>query len=341
MVDLVAPDGAERAAARASEVMDARLEAHRVELTGYCYRMLGSGFEAEDAVQETLVRAWQKFDRFSETRAPLRSWLYAIATNVCLDMLRNAQRRARAVDLGPASPLGAPLGDPLPHTTWVQPIPDRRVLPANSDPAELVAQRETIRLAFVAALQHLPPRQRAVLILREVLCWRAGEVAQLLDSTVASVNSALQRARSTLEAMDIEPAEPLKPMDTAQQDLLSRYAEAFERYDVDTLVSLLHEDATTSMPPFAWWLRGRDAIRAILLAAGQPCEGARLVPTVANGQPAFWQYRPSEAEGGYEPFALVIFDLSAGLITGTTTYLDAEHLYPLFDTPSGSEPAPR
>jgi RNA polymerase sigma-70 factor, ECF subfamily len=312
--------------------MDPRLEQFRVELIGYCYRMLGSAFEAEDAVQEILVRAWRRLDRFDQDRAPLRSWLYAIATNVCLDMLRSPQRRARAMDLGPSSSAGAP----LPESTWVLPVPDSRVLPAGGDPAELAVQRETIRLAFVAALQHLPPRQRAVLLLREVLCWTAEEVARLLDTTVASVTSALQRARSTLAARKIEPAESLRPMDKAQRQLLARYCDAFERYDVQTLVSLLHQDATMSMPPFAWWLRGRGEIRRALLGAGRPCDGARLVPTVANGSPAFGQYRPSGPAGGYQPFALVVIELSDGLITETTTFLDAQRLFPLFDLPTGA-----
>jgi RNA polymerase sigma-70 factor (ECF subfamily) len=298
--------------------------------------MLGSAFEAEDAVQETLVRAWRGLDRFDADRAPLRSWLYTIATNICLDMLRSAQRRARATDLSPYVHAGSDLGVPLPERAWIQPIPDSRALPANGDPAELAAQRETIRLAFIAALQHLPPRQRAVLILRDVLCWKADEVAQLLGTTVASVTSGLQRARATLKAVHIAPAEPFQPMNQAQQQLLARYCDAFERYDVETLVSLLHEDATMSMPPFAWWLRGRADIRRALLVAGQPCEGARLVPTVANGSPAYAQYRPGGPQGQYEPFALIVIELSDGLITETTTYLDAERLFPLFGLPIGT-----
>jgi RNA polymerase sigma-70 factor (ECF subfamily) len=331
-----AVDAAWNAATREATGMHPWPEQYRVELIGYCYRMLGSAFEAEDAVQETLVRAWRRLDRFDEDRALLRSWLYAIATNVCLDMLRSSQRRARPVDLAPASSAGAPLGVPLPESVWVQPIPDGRVLPAGGDPAELAVQRETIRLAFVAALQHLPPRQRAVLLLREVLCWTAEEVARLLDTTVAPVTSALQRARSTLAARKLAPAEPFRPMDQAQQQLLARYCDAFERHDVQTLVSLLHEDATMSMPPFAWWLRGRGEIRRALLGAGRPCDGARLVPTVANGSPAFGQYRPSGPQGGYQPFALVVIEVTGGLITETTTYLDAKRLFPLFDLPTGA-----
>ncbi|MGI8329958.1 sigma-70 family RNA polymerase sigma factor [Actinomadura scrupuli] len=307
---------------------------HRVALTGYCYRMLGSPFEAEDAVQETLVRAWRSFDRFDEAKGTLRTWLYAIATNICLDMLRGAQRRARATDLGPSVPSGPDLGVPLPTSAFVRPVPDGRVLPAGGDPAELAAQRDMIRLAFVAALQHLPPRQRAVLILRDVLCWKADEVARLLDTTVASVTSALQRARSTPRAVPAEPAEPYRPMDQAQRRLLARYCDAFERYDVETLMALLHEDVITSMPPFPWWLRGREEVRRVLFAAGRPCAGARLVPTMANGSPAFGQYQPTMPGGELEPFALVVVTFRDGLIGEVTTHLDADRLFPLFGLPA-------
>ncbi|WP_043621363.1 sigma-70 family RNA polymerase sigma factor [Nonomuraea candida] len=290
----------------------AEMERHRVELTGYCYRMLGSGFEAEDAVQETFVRAWRTYD---PGRGPLRPWLFHLATNVCVDMLRGPQRRARAMDLGPAAVPGAALGEPLPENRWVQPVPDARVL----DPADLAVTRETVRLAFVAALQHLPPRQRAVLILRDVLKWSAAETAALLGATVTSVNSSLQRARARLPASD--------PLDAAvDEGLLARYVTAFERYDVDALVSLLHEDATSSMPPFTWWLRGREDIRAVLLHSDAPCAGSRLVPTRANGCPAFGQYLNGE------PFALLVLEVSGGVVVGETTYLDPG-LFPFFGLP--------
>ncbi|WP_082126954.1 sigma-70 family RNA polymerase sigma factor [Allosalinactinospora lopnorensis] len=314
-----------------------RLARYRGELSGYCYRMLGSAFEADDAVQETLLRAWRSADRFDETRSTLRSWLYTIATNVCLDMLRGRRRRARPMDLGPASWAGTPLGAPLPESAWVEPVPDTRLAPGSSDPAELAVQHETVRLAFVAALQHLPPRQRAVLILREVLCWTAAEVAELLGTTVASVNSALQRARATLEAKRAAPSGTPRPADRAQQDLLARYAEAFERYDVEALVSLLHEDATMSMPPFRWWLRGREEVRRALLGADGTCRGSRLVPVAANGARAFAQYNATGPGGAHEPWALVVVEVSDGRITGTTSFLDAKRLFPLFDLPPHPE----
>jgi RNA polymerase sigma-70 factor (ECF subfamily) len=221
-----------------------------------------------------MLRAWRGFDRFDERRGSLRTWLFHIATNICLDMLKGAQRRARAMDLGPSSPAGPALGAPLPEYTWVQPIPDGRVLPEDGDPAELAASRETVSLAFVAALQRLPPHQRAVLILREVLCWRASEVAGLLGITSASVNSSLQRARAAL-GKAAPPADPYSPLDSEQRALLTRYVDAFERYDVEALVSLLHEDATMSMPPFGWWLSGREDIRQALVGDRLHRQGRR------------------------------------------------------------------
>jgi RNA polymerase sigma-70 factor (ECF subfamily) len=318
-------------ATRGSEELELLLQQHRRELTAYCYRMLGSTFEAEDAVQETLLRAWRSFDQF-EGRASLRSWLYRIATNVCLDMLGGKERRARPMDLGAAKSADTPLGETLPEATWIQPIPDGRVLAEDGDPAELTEQRETIRLAFIAALQHLPPRQRAVLLLREVLQWKATEVAELLDTTVASVNSVLQRARSTLAASDVTATDPSKPMDESQRALLARYVEAFERYDLDALTSLLHEDATWSMPPYELWLQTHDDIRRWCLGPGIGCRGSRLVPTVANGSPAFGQYKPS-AEGGLEPWSLQVLEISAGRISGISFFLDTETLFPLFGLP--------
>ncbi len=312
--------------------LELRLEQHRVELTGYCYRMLGSAFEAEDAVQETLVRAWRGYDRF-EGRSALRSWLYRIATNVCFDMLNGKQRRARPMDLGPATTADAPLSPPLPESTWLQPMPDGRVLPNESDPAELAVARETIRLAFVAALQHLPARQRAVLILREVLRWQATEVAELLETTVASVNSALQRARATLETNGVSETDPEAPLDEDQRALLARYVDAFERYDLDSLVSLLSEDVKQSMPPYELWLVGPDQVREWMLGPGSQCRGSRLIPTVANGAPAYGQYRPSGPGGSFEPWALHVLEIADGNIVGLNIFLEIETLFPLFGLP--------
>ncbi|MDQ3785223.1 MAG: sigma-70 family RNA polymerase sigma factor [Actinomycetota bacterium] len=329
-------DVAENTAALGSGELEARLEGHRAELTAYCYRMLGTAFEAEDAVQETLLRAWRSFDRF-EGRAALRSWLYRIATNVCLDMLKGTQRRARPMDLADARSADTPLGDPLPEATWIGPIPDGNVLPEEGDPADVAVSRETIRLAFVAALQFLPARQRAVLILREVLRWKATEVADLLDTTVASVNSALQRARSTLAARDLTDTTQPQRMEESERALLARYVDAFERYDLDSLTSLLHEDATWSMPPYELWLRGHVDIRKWCLGPGMGCNGSRLVPTAANGAPAFGQYKPGGADGSLVPWSLQVLEVSAGGITGIIFFLDTPSLFPLFGLPSRLE----
>jgi RNA polymerase sigma-70 factor (ECF subfamily) len=305
--------------------LEQRLEEHRAELTAYSYRMLGSPFEAEDAVQETFIRAWRGFDRF-EGRAALRSWLYRIATNVCLDMLSGRERRARPIDLGPArEPIEANLNT-LPEATWIQPTPD-------PDPAELAISRDTIRLAFVAALQHLPPRQRAVLILWEVLRWKAAEVAELLETSVASVNSALQRARATLATANLHSPDPGE----VDQDLLARYVKAFERYDIEALTSVIREDARQSMPPFDMWLQGRDDIFTWWWGPGIGCRGSRVLPAgTANGSPAFGQYKPSP-DGGYEPWALQVLELSGGRIVELTFFLDTETLFPLFNLPARLE----
>jgi RNA polymerase sigma-70 factor (ECF subfamily) len=305
------------------------IEQHRRELTGYCYRMLGSIFEADDAVQETMVRAWRNIDSF-EGRSSLRSWVYRIATNVCLDMLRGRQRRATPMDLGPASIAEAFKGAVRPEAAWVQPMPDARVLPADGDPAEVAAARETIRLAFVTALQHLPPRQRAVLILREVLRWQATEVAELLDTTVASVNSALQRARQTLADRDLDAA-PAGEVDADQQALLARYVDAFERYDIESLVTLLHDDAIMSMPPYDFWLRGPVEMSRWFLGNGSGCRGSRLVPTAANACAAFGSYR-SDGAGGHVPFAIQVIEVAGDRIVGHHNFVDTS-LFPAFGLP--------
>jgi len=309
-----------------------RLEEHRTVLTGYCYRMLGSPYEAEDAVQETMLRAWKAFDGF-DGRSALGTWLYRIATNVCLDALQGRKRRAIPMDLSPASGADAPLSAPIAWDTWVQPVPDEAVLPETSDPAELAEARETIRLAFVAALQTLPPKQRAVLILREVLRWRASEVAELLDTSVAAVNSALQRARAALDATVIGDGRTLDPTDDAQQDLLDRYLDAFERYDMDAFVKLLHEDATHNMPPYEMWLRGPEQMTAWMLGPGITCRGSRLLPVRGNGAPGFAIYRPTGPGGKHEPFNVHLLDIVDGRIAGITYFLDVD-LFRLFGLPA-------
>ncbi len=301
----------------AAPSLEQEIESHRRALTGYCYRMLGSGSEAEDAVQETMVRAWRSADRLV-ARGALKGWLHRIASNVCFDMLDGAQRRALPMDMGPASPADAALGDPH-ATAWVQPIADSRVA---ENPAEVADQRETLRLAFVAALQHLPPKQRAVLILREVLRWKASEVAELLETSVASVNSALQRARATLEELDLDPARA-GALDGSDQELLARYVDAFERYDITSLVSLLSEDAQFSMPPFPLWVRGPEEVAAFMRGTGAKCEGSRVVVTSANGGPAAGIYNPAP-DGGFDPWALVLLETSGGEIAGLHHFIGAE-----------------
>lgn len=308
------------------------LEQYRRELTAYCYRMLGSSFEADDAVQETMVRAWKAADGF-EGRSSVRSWLYRIATNVCLDMLRGRQRRARPMELGPHTPPEEKyLADVRAEHAWVTPVPDARVVPQEGDPAEIAAARESVRLAFVSALQHLPAKQRAALILCEVLRWQAAEVAELLETSVPAVNSALQRARATLaEANRDGEGRQAQIVDDSQRDLLARYVEAFERYDVKTLVTLLHDDAVQSMPPYAMWLVGNENIGRWMLGPGAGCEGSVLLPTIANGCPAFGQYRV-DPEGGHTPWALQVLEISDGKIAGFHAFLDTS-LFAAFGLP--------
>ena len=308
----------------AAQELEAQFEQYRGELTAHCYRMLASPFEAEDAVQETFIRAWRAIDRF-EGRAQLRSWLYKIATNVCLDMLSGRERRARPMDLGPSrEPVEENLNT-LPEATWVQPIPD---------PAVVAETHETTRLALVAALQQLPPRQRAVLILCEVLRWKASEVAELLDTSVASVNSALQRARATLEASDLDVSEASPSAEAADPELLARYVEAFEAYDMEALTALIREDASQSMPPFDMWLQGRDDMFEWWWGPGIGCKGSRVIPTVAaNGSPAFGQYKPSETGSGHDPWALQVLEIEDGQIVEITFFLETETLFPLFELP--------
>jgi RNA polymerase sigma-70 factor (ECF subfamily) len=306
-----------------AEVTPDTLEQYRRELTGYCYRMLGSGFEADDAVQETMLRAWRAADGF-EGRSSVRSWLYRIATNICLDMLRGRQRRALPIDLGPASPpVEAMLGDWHPDDIWITPMADSNVVPEHGDPADIAVARDTIRLAFVTALQHLPPRQRATLILCEVL---------RMPAAVAAVNSALQRARATLAALPEEqrPA----AVDAAQAGLLAKYVDAFQRYDMDQLVTLLHDDALMTMPPYAMWIRGAENVcRWMLEPSPSLCRGSILVPAgQVNGVPAWAQYKPDPA-GGHTPWGLQVHEVSGGRISRMTFFLDTERIFPAFGLP--------
>jgi RNA polymerase sigma-70 factor (ECF subfamily) len=301
------------------------LEQHRAALIGHCYRMMGSVADADDAVQETMVRAWRGLGAFEE-RASLRTWLTRIATRVCLDALAARGRRVRPIELEGPGTVDDPLIE-LPRGSWIEPIPDHAALPPDADPAERVALRQSIRLAFVAALQHLPPKQRAALLLTEVLGWSAAEVADTLATSVASVNSALQRARAKLDGFGELP-EGAASLTTAQSALLDRYVDAFERYDVDALVRLLHEDATLSMPPYRLWLRGRESIAGWLRGRGAHCRASRLVPTWASGSPAFGQYRPTG------PWAVVVLELRGDRVAAMNSFLDVETLFPRFGLPA-------
>ncbi len=308
----------------------AHLEAHRPALTGHCYRMLGSVFDADDAVQETMIRAWRSFDQF-DGRASVKTWLYRIATNVCLDELKNRGRRARPIEEGAPWP-GSPSVESLtqrPREYWVEPILDSWVLPAEADPSERAALRQSVRLAFVAALQNLAPRQRAALLMTEVLGWSAAEIAETLETSIPAVNSALQRARSALAKRTAqEPAE----LTEAQRAMLSRYVAAFESYDVDGLTALMRQDAAFCMPPYTMWLQGPKEVRTWMLGLGCGCRGSRLVPTFASGWPAFAQYRPNP-EGGHKAWALIVLELSGDRIAGVNSFLDTENLFPRFGFP--------
>jgi RNA polymerase sigma-70 factor, ECF subfamily len=305
-----------------------QLEELRPELTGYCYRMLGSTFDADDAVQDTIVRAWQAMGEF-EGRSSLRSWVYRIATNVCLDTLRGRKRRAMPMDMSGPVPSTTPPTETLPHEVFVEPVPDQAI---TRDPAEVAIHQESVRLAFVAALQHLPPKQRAVLILREVLNWQASEVADLLETSVASVNSALQRARATLTVTDVERSRA-GALEQAEKELLARYVAAFESYDIDGLVSLLAEDGSISMPPYPMWMTGHDNLKGWYLGYGKGCAGSKMIPVSANGMPAFAQYKPNESGPGLVPWSIQVLEIRDGQITHIHHFLDTR-LFERFGVPT-------
>jgi len=306
---------------------------YRRELTVHCYRMLGSLDDAEDAVQETLLKAWRRLAGF-EGRASLRAWLYRIATNVCLDALDHRARRVLpAAIVGPADPTVPPAADDH-DVPWLQPYPDALLEPADpdTDPATVAARREHVELAFVAAVQHLPARQRAVLLLRDVLGFTAAETAGLLATSPAAVHSALQRARTTIDA-GLPPAARHRPTGELAE-LVDRYLRAWYAADVPALVALLRADAQLAMPPTPSWYQGRDAIATYLrqLFAGPFGRGLRLLPTAANRQPALAVYARAEAGGGYLPFAVKVFTVDGALISGITGFV-TPHLFPAFRLP--------
>lgn len=310
-------------------------EETRRPLRGYCYRMLGAAADAEDAVQEVMLRAVAHADRYDPARGPLHPWVFRIATNVCIDMLRSRGRRAMAMDFGPAAEAGAPLGAPLPAERWIEPMPDSRIIAAR-DPAAVVAERETVRLAFLAALQYLPPRQRAVLVLREVLQFPASETADILDTSPAAVNSALQRARERLAEHKPAPTDPLDETDDVQRALLDRYVDAFQRHDIDELKAVLREDVRSSMPPFTWWVQGREVLAELMTSGG--CEGARLVATPVNGSAGFGQYRP-DSDGVLQPFGIVLVELREGAVSHVATFLGTGDRFAQFGLPTSLPPA--
>ena len=307
-----------------------QLETYRSAITGHCYRMLGSFFDAEDATQEAMIRAWKGLDRF-DGRASLKNWLYRIATNVCLDEIHSKGRRARPIEEGQPF-AGTPSLENLqqrPADEWLEPIADARAIASDADPSERVILKQSIRLAFVAALQKLAPKQRAVVLLMDVLGFSAAESAETLGTSVASVNSALQRARVTLSDKDLDASSELTP---SQQEMLDRYVAAFERYDVDALTTLMRQDATLSMPPYVLWFQGPEHIRNWMLGLGSGCRGSRLLPTEACGSPAFAQYRINP-EGGHKAWALILLELSGDSIAAVNSFLDVDNLFPRFNLP--------
>jgi RNA polymerase sigma-70 factor (ECF subfamily) len=302
---------------------------YRRELQAHCYRMLGSLADAEDQVQETLLRAWRGIDGF-EGRSSVRAWLYKIATNTCIDALRGRLARIMPVDGGspgdPSAPL-APAPDELP---WVDPCPPGLWDATTATPEARYSARESVQLAFIVALQHLPATQRAVLILREIAGWSAAEVAELLDATVASVNSALQRARATLETRRAWPATPALAPDL--RPLLARYVAAWERSDLDALVALLHDDVVTSMPPYPVWFRGREAFATFMASRLGPPGCLRVVPVASPDDAAFAFYRRADAHSPYQAHSIKVIRIADGLVSELHVFLTPA-LFPRFGLP--------
>jgi RNA polymerase sigma-70 factor (ECF subfamily) len=307
-----------------------KAEPHRRELMAHCYRMTGSLHDAEDLVQETYLRAWKAYGKF-KGESSLRTWLYRIATNTCLTALEGRQRRPLPTGLG--APSSDPTGELVERNEvpWLEPIPDD-----SDDPSSIVGSRESVRLAFIAALQHLSPRQRAVLVLRDVLQWRAAEVADAIGTSTAAVNSLLQRARAQLDAVDPSENDDLAdPESPETRDLLDRYIAAFEAYDIDALVKMFTDEAIWEMPPFDGWYQGPDAI-VTLTREKCPAQGPgdmRFIRTTANGQPAAALYMLNRETGKHEAFQLHVLDVRPDAISHVVAFLDTA-LFEKFGLPA-------
>jgi RNA polymerase sigma-70 factor (ECF subfamily) len=336
-------EGGEDRVKPAGEDFSRLADPYRRELLAYCYRMLGSVHDAEDQVQETYLRAWRSYDRF-EGRSSLRTWLYRIATNVCLRALENRGRRPLPSGLGPpAEDPNVPIGGPSADVPWLEPIPDALFTdepspPEDADPAAIVVSRESMRLALIAALQYLPARQRAVLILRDVLAWSAAETAQLLDLTVPAVNSLLQRARERLQRVGPVEGGLAEPTEPERRELLDRYAAAFAAADVDALTALLADDAVYEMPPERAWFLGRSTIGGFFVNHVFQWPGRIvMVPTAANGQPAAVSYRRDTPDGPLRAHSIQVLTIENGLVTHGVSFRDPT-LFRWFDMPPHLNP---
>ena len=325
-MSVMEPSHREQATERAKQAFERLAEPLRRELRVHCYRMLGSVHEAEDLVQETYLRAWRSFDSFEEGTS-VRAWLYKIATNACLNALasRKSAQRLLPDQLGPAAePL--PPGAPATDVAWLEPLPDSNLTGVADEaptPEARYTSRESVQLAFVAAIQHVPPRQRAALLLCDVLGWAAAEAATLLGGSTASINSALQRARETLGKRYPQGRPPVLPRpEPGQQELIGRYLNAWEGHDLDGFVALLKEDATVTMPPWLQWFAGREAIRSFFAMAWKTCGGLRLVPTAANGQPAFAVYEYSGSDAAWQAHSIQVLTLERSAISALTLFLE-------------------